>query len=127
MDVLLIEPDSVEASCYIAALEMAGNHVRHVTTAQAAIQVADERVPEVVVLELQLPRHNGVEFLYEFRSYSEWLYVPVLVYSYVPPSELASSVTLRNELGVYEVLHKPGSNLAQLVASVQAAPVVRHT
>ena len=28
--------------------------------------------PAIVMLELQLVEHSGIEFLYEFRSYPEW-------------------------------------------------------
>jgi DNA-binding response OmpR family regulator len=119
MIVLLVEPDRLLARTYRGALERAGHRVLHAVSAQQAVQVADETTPEVVVLEVQLPRHNGVEFLYEFRSYSEWLHIPIVIQTYVPPSELQSAATLTRELGVRWILHKPVTSLRQLCEAVQ--------
>jgi two-component system KDP operon response regulator KdpE len=123
--VLLIEPDKLQARLYQAALEQAGHTVEHAQTAQSAVHAADVRKPDVVVLELQLANHNGVEFLYEFRSYAEWAAVPVIVHSFVPPAELAHTSTLTAELGVVRVLHKPETTLAGLCAAVQALTPAR--
>jgi DNA-binding response OmpR family regulator len=118
MQVLLIEPDRLLASVYTSALEKQGHTVAHAVSAQQAVHHADQQLPDVVVLELQMPRHNGVEFLYEFRSYTEWLTVPVLIHSFVPPAELARAATLQTELGVTRVLHKPATSLQQLCDAV---------
>lgn len=121
MRVLLIEPDMVQAANYREALERAGHQVDHAQSAQGAVQLSDERLPDVVVLELQLPGHNGIEFLYEFRSYQEWLQVPVIVHSFVRPHTLTKSPILANELGVQAVLYKPKTSLMQLCAAVRSA------
>ncbi len=120
MHILLVEPDKVQAQVLSRVLKLDGHSVSHALSAQAAVHAADERMPDVVVLELQLPRHNGVEFLYEFRSYPEWLHVPVVVHSFVPERELLPAATLGRELGVVQILHKPSASLAQLCATVRA-------
>lgn len=122
MHVLLIEPDKLQARLYMRALEQAGHRVSHVVSAQTAVHAADSQLPDVVVLELQMPQHNGVEFLYEFRSYPEWLHVPVVLHTFVPERELLQSATLRAELGVKRILYKPSTSLRQLCSAVQAAP-----
>lgn len=124
MDILLIEPDNLEASAYTSLLRASGFKVRRTVSAQTAIRAVDKRVPDVIILELQMPRHNGVEFLYELRSYSEWLSVPVIIHSYASPSEFNHGVALKTELGVVATLYKPKSSLAQLVETVQAVVLV---
>lgn len=118
--VLLIEPDAILAGTYTRALERQGHTVSRAVSAQTAVHIADERRPDVVVLELQLPRHNGVEFLYEFRSYSEWRDIPIVVHTSLPLTELAAAETLQAELGVARLLYKPATSLARLCATVQA-------
>jgi CheY-like chemotaxis protein len=118
MHVLLVEPDKVQARTYVAALERVGHSIAHATGAQSAVQAADAQTPDIVVLELQLPGHNGVEFLYEFRSYPEWLRVPVLLHTFTPPHELSFAATLQKELGVRRILYKPTTTLADLCAAV---------
>ncbi|HSX30745.1 MAG TPA: response regulator [Candidatus Saccharimonadales bacterium] len=119
MRVLLVEPDKIQARLTVEALVRGGHTVDHAVSAQSAVHTADEHMPDVVVLELQLARHNGVEFLYEFRSYPEWLHVPVIAYTFVPPRELQQAATLHEELGVVRILHKPATSLAHLCQVVQ--------
>ena len=119
MNIILLEPDRVQAAIYKAALETDGHRVRHVVSAQDAVHAADTDMPDLVITELQLPRHNGVEFLYEFRSYAEWLHIPVVVYTFVPGHELKQASILTRELGVAQVLYKPETTLGQLVAAVR--------
>jgi DNA-binding response OmpR family regulator len=117
--ILLIEPDALLARTYQAALETAGYTVMVRAGAQAAITAADEEHPDVVVMELQLIQHSGVEFLYEFRSYADWLNVPVIILSHVAPGDLAGAhEILRQQLGVQEYLYKPHTSLRTLVRSV---------
>lgn len=123
MHILLIEPDRLLAHTYQRALELDRHKVVASVSAQEAVHLSDQQKPEVVVLEMDLPRHNGVEFLYEFRSYPEWADVPVIIHSFVPPSELVAAATLENELGVVRILYKPATSLAQLRAAVKFAGV----
>lgn len=121
MRILLIEPDKILASTYKRALVLAGHQVTMCAGAQAAIIAADQTQPDVVVLELQLPGHSGIEFLHEFRSYSDWSKVPVVVQSIVPAGEFAASwPLLSGRLGVTEYLYKPLTSLQRLTQSVAA-------
>jgi CheY-like chemotaxis protein len=122
MHVLLLEPNTLLAKTYTAALQHAGHSVAHATGAQAAVNAADKRQPDVVVLELQLPAHSGLEFLHEFRSYPEWQAVPVVVHSMVSPAQTAAvEEGLRRDLGVHAVLYKPRTSLQQLLRAVREA------
>jgi DNA-binding response OmpR family regulator len=117
--ILLIEPDKILADTYARALEQAGHKVTHCFTAQTAVLVADQAKPELVILELQLVEHSGIEFLYEFRSYSDWQDVPVLIHTTVPISEFADNLELlKSELNVAGYLYKPQTDLKDLVAAV---------
>lgn len=124
MHILLIEPDILQARAYRTAISRDGHTVAHAATAQQAVGLADERVPDVVVLELQLPSHNGIEFLYEFRSYSEWMNIPVIIHTFVPTRELNGAATLKRQLGVQHILYKPATTLATLCSAVSAAQPV---
>jgi DNA-binding response OmpR family regulator len=127
-NVLLIEPDKLLGETCAQALANAGYHVRAAADAQTAIALADEHQPDVVVLELQLVAHSGLEFLYEFRSYAEWRDIPVILHSQVPQRQLTRDwPKLQRSLGVVEYLYKPTSNLRDLVAAVRAAAPAKLT
>lgn len=123
--ILLIEPDRLLAEVYYQALIAAGHNVSVCPNAQAAILAADQITPELVILELQLVEHSGIEFLYEFRSYPEWQAIPVIMHSHVPPVEFrGNSQLLEQELGVKAYLYKPQTSLQQLLRSVgQLLPI----
>lgn len=119
--VLLIEPDYILAETYKRALESSGLYtVNTVRGAQSGIMSADESCPELVLLELQLIEHSGVEFLYEFRSYPEWQSIPVIIHSVVPFAEFQDSWhLLQGELGVSSYLYKANTSLSKLLTVVE--------
>lgn len=118
MKVLLIEPDVVLGSVYAQALADDGHAVQMCRTAQSAVMDCDSNQPDCIVMEVQLPRHNGIEFLYEFRSYPEWQHIPVILLSNVPPKDLLSPV-LWNQLNVQAYLYKPRTSLKAITAALR--------
>jgi len=125
MKIILLEPDKVLADTYRQALMQAGHKVVMCASAQAAIFAADELKPDLVIMELQLTGHSGIEFLYEFRSYDDWATLPVLVLTNVPAGEFTGSWDLlRDQLGVSGYHYKPITTLRTLLRSVNTlAPV----
>ena len=120
INILLIEPDVLLADTYRIALGAAGYQVRLATNAQSAICSADEVAPDIIILEIHLVRHNGFEFLYELRSYTDWQRIPVIMLSYTPAAEFADCWrSLHTELGVHAYLYKPQTNLHRLLQTVR--------
>lgn len=118
--IILIEPDVLLAGVYAAALRGEGFEVRHATHAEDAIRIADALKPDLVITELQLAAHNGVEFLYEFRTYGDWLRIPIMVLSSVHPHAVGVTPQLMQTLGIKQYLYKPSTNLKVLCRSVTA-------
>lgn len=123
--ILLIEPDRILAETYRLALSAAGHEVSVCASAQAGVRAADASKPDLVIVEIQLVEHSGIEFLYEFRSYPDWQNIPVLIQSQVPPSEFSDSLELlKNELNVVNYLYKPQTNLRKLIQTINELPSV---
>lgn len=117
--ILLIEPDRLLARIYFECLTKVGHTVQICATAQSAIYCADDITPDVVILELQLVAHSGIEFLYEFRSYPDWQDIPVIANTNVPAGEFSGSwQLLRDQLGVKHYLYKPVASLKNLLSAV---------
>ena len=119
MRVLVIEPDRVLGQLYAKALMARGHKVDVANTAQTAVSAADEHVPDVVVLEVMMPRHSGIEFLYEFKSYPEWQDVPVIIQTVITPKKLTRASVLSDELDVIAVLNKAETSLDELCDVVE--------
>ena len=119
-NILIIEPDRLLAEIYYKSLINDGNNVTVAAGAQTAIMSADRQLPDIIILELQLVEHSGIEFLYELRSYPEWQDIPVILHTNVPPAEFNQTISiLRNEMGVAHYLYKPQTSLKQLLAVVR--------
>jgi len=116
--VLLLEPDKSLAQSYKGALQRAGHTVHWQNDAQVALGVIDEQTPDVIVLEFHLPNHNGVEFLYEIRSYPDCDHIPVLLHTMIPVEHPGLGHEFWPQLGIQEYLYKPQTTLAQLVDRV---------
>lgn len=125
--ILLIEPDDIIAATYSDALTQRGYRVASAKSAQQAIAEADKQLPDVVVLELQMARHNGVEFMYEFKSYTEWQHIPIVILTVLPPAELAKYHDLTSQLQVARVLRKSETTAAQLAKELDAVCLVEHS
>lgn len=119
--VLLLEPDRVIAGCIVEELARRNITVSVATNADLAVAMADKQYPDVVISELSIPGHSGSEFLYEFRTYSDWRTIPILVFSSLKPSrEIVSSKDWKL-LGITEMLYKPDTSLQKLGQAVETA------
>lgn len=125
MNILLLEPDKILGGSIKSAIESAGHFVSWKHTAQTALDSLDDTVPDLIILELQLGIHNGIEFLYEVSSYPEWRHIAVIVHTINANAQdeiYGASLSLLN---VRSVLYKPRTSTVQLVKLVkQLEPVI---
>jgi DNA-binding response OmpR family regulator len=118
--ILLIEPDNKIAKLISSSLTQSGYDVKIASNSQTAILIADKINPDLVVLELAIKDQNGIAFIHELRSYSEWAKTPVLVHTnMLVESEILDSL-LRN-LAVSAYLYKPETSLATLKVNIARA------
>jgi len=68
MRVLVVEDDKALGAFLKQGLEMEGHDVQWVEDGEAALTQIAERSPELLVLDLSLPRRDGVEVLQELRA-----------------------------------------------------------
>jgi len=113
-NILLIEPDYLLASVYKDHLEKFNYSVKICCAVQDAVDEIDVLKPDIIILEIQLSSHNGYEFLYELRSYSDWQNIPVLIHSMIPEEDLNFNPVLLSELGITGYLYKPNTSLGKL-------------
>lgn len=118
--ILIIEPNVAARAALTEAFVDHSTTV--VSTAQDAVAVANETEFSVILLELSLKGHSGMEFLYEFRSYADWATVPVIVYTSIQlESDILESDTWK-ALNV-RYAYKPDTSLAQLISIVEGLVV----
>jgi DNA-binding response OmpR family regulator len=119
MDIVLIEPNMLLAKSYTSQLGASNLKVTIAPDAPTGLQLIDEINPGLVVLEMQLAGHSGVEFLHEFRSYEDWLGIPVIIYSSVPEYAFGLDKTMWHKLGVSRYLNKSKTSVSQLAGIIK--------
>jgi DNA-binding response OmpR family regulator len=121
MHFFLIDADAITGAQYTAALQRRGT-VDCFQTASAAIRALNTVIPDVVVMELALPEHNGLEFLYELRSYSDTRRTSVIVLSMIRESAIPYGYVTPADLGIVRHLYKPSTTPAMLLEIVDETP-----
>jgi two-component system response regulator MprA len=111
--VLVVEDDEAIADAVRRALRQAGHEVRTAADGVAALEAADEFVPDLVVLDLGLPRLDGVEVAQRLRAESD---VPILILT--ARAETEDRVTGLDS-GADDYLVKP-FDLSELLARTRA-------
>lgn len=112
--ILLLEPNRLLAGQYRRFLEDHGDEVAWAQSAQDAINAADQSSPEVIVMELLLAGHSGMEFIHEFRSYAEWRQVPIIILTRLNRADVSADDKVLKDLGVISYLYKPEASLQRL-------------
>lgn len=119
--VLILESDRILAGNLARYLRNSGHRVVWSGGPQAAIEDADKHHPEVIVMDLLLGGHGGVEFLYELRSYPEWHDLPVIILSSVSAGDLMLASSNLDALNITEFYYKPETSLLDIAQAVDRA------
>lgn len=117
--VLLIESDKILAGNIESGFKKLQLKVDWQVDPQSAMDNADKKAPDIIVLDLLLAGRSGVEFLYEFRSYPEWEDTPIILYSSISAEELSESAPGFGHLNIQDFLYKPNTPLYELMRVVR--------
>jgi len=79
--ILYVEDDPVTLTAYQNRLQQAGYHVIPARDGLEAIKQLSTMIPDLVVLDLMLPRFSGEEVLQYIRTHDALAAVPVIVLS----------------------------------------------
>jgi DNA-binding response OmpR family regulator len=119
--VLIIEPSKELSRVVSQALKKAGVESKQVHSSEQAILAVEDKDLQAIIIEPLIPKHNGLEFIYEFRSYGDWFDIPIIIYSQLSSEEFVLNPALKKDLGIFSHLYKPTTTLEKLVSDVQGA------
>lgn len=111
--ILLVEDDAPSRDLYRSALQRSGHNVVAVEDGLAALQYIESTPPQVIVLDMMLPRLGGRDVLRELRANPETRQIPVVIITGTDVSNLSERAGI-------PVLQKPFA-LNELVDAVDAA------
>jgi two-component system chemotaxis response regulator CheY len=79
--ILLLEDDAAFRELVAAAMRRGGYEVHTANDGQAGWDMLDAAQPDLILLDLAMPRLDGLSFLRRLRALEQWSAVPVLVVS----------------------------------------------
>lgn len=116
-NILLIDDDSVLLKLYSTRLEADGHKVVTATNGEIGLQHLTTYEPDVIVLDLLMPKMNGFEFLESISKNPKLKAIPKIVFSSVSKAE---QVARLENLGITYALNKIDVTPTQLVSTIQS-------
>ena len=113
--VLFIEDDQAVAEMYRVKLELDGYAVEIAPDAATALQVAADNPPDIVFLDIRLPKVEGMAVLARLRDDDRTRSLPVVIFSNLSEAELVQKGL---KLGALEHLVRSPAAPAQVAGSV---------
>lgn len=115
--VLLVEDDVWLKEMYQTAL----GSVDLITaeSAEAALELLNEQSFNLILLDMFLPEHNGVEFIHELASYEDTADVPIIILSAVAPQDFQINKEQMRHYNIVEYLYKPEVKPHEVAERVQ--------
>lgn len=116
VQVLLVEDDTALAQMYRVKLERDGYTVRVAGDGEEALRLIEHQLPDLIFLDVRLPRMDGFAFLERIRGMERTRNIPVVIVSNYSEDELVSRGL---QLGALEYLVKSQTTPGQLSQGVR--------
>jgi CheY-like chemotaxis protein len=100
---LLVDDDEVVRRSVRQALEPIGWQVTEAENGQVAVESLAATLPDVIILDLMMPKMDGFEFLDELRSQPTWQDIPVVI---ITAKDLTQEDRDRLNGGVERIIQK---------------------
>ncbi len=116
MLVLFVDDDRAIAQVYQLKLELEGYRVDLAFDGEMAVEMANRELPDIVFLDIRLPKLDGLGVLLALRGNPKTEEIPVVVLSNYGRREIDERVA---KLGVVDFLMKTETTPAKLVAGLK--------
>ncbi|MCC6193604.1 MAG: response regulator [Burkholderiales bacterium] len=114
--ILIVEDNPRNMKLVRDVLQVKGHTTLEATTAEDGIVLANEKSPELILMDIQLPKMNGIDALKVLRGNPATARIPVIA---VTASVMQQDRTLITEAGFDGYIGKP-INLAEFLQAVNA-------
>jgi CheY-like chemotaxis protein len=112
---LLVDDDCDGSEAVATFLRRSGHQVDCVPNGHRAMAALTTNKPDAVILDVRMPKMDGIMLLEVMRSYLRWFEMPVVLLSAHITDEQADRA---REMGVRHILHKTKTSLEELGAAV---------
>jgi len=114
-DILIVEDDDSIATMYLMLLGAKGYGTRHARDGVEGIAMVRKDLPALILLDMMMPRMDGLQFLEALRGWPKTAHIPVVVLSNVADHSLVERALA---LGAVEYLIKAQTRPQVLVGAL---------
>ena len=120
-EVLIVEDDEFNIHLLSEVCRNSGYVVRAVMDGEAALEAVDDHLPDLILLDVMIPRLDGFGVLERLRTREDAADLPVIMVTAVQSAEARARCV---ELGADDYVTKP-FRIAELRTRMQSALAVR--
>jgi CheY-like chemotaxis protein len=111
-NIMLIDDDSVLLKLYSTRLQADQHRVEIATNGEDGINLLKQFTPDVIVLDLLMPKLNGFSFIDNIRKDPKLALIPIIIFSSVASQE---QIDRLKQMGITTILNKIDVTPTQLV------------
>jgi DNA-binding response OmpR family regulator len=115
--ILVVEDETFLVKIYTVKLKKEGFDVTIATDGEQAVKMAGEVKPDIILLDLILPKMNGFEALEKMRTNPDLKKTPVIVLSNLGQDE---DIKRAESLGATDYLVKANFSIQDVIAKIRA-------
>ena len=123
--ILLVEDDIILVEMYQAKFELEGYDIQVATNGEECLKIVEHFVPDLILLDILMPKLNGFHVLKELKKRPKLRQVPVILLTNLGEVEVDLNKELAEALGVTDYLikshHTPDEVVARAVRAMEAA------
>lgn len=113
--IMLVEDDDVLAEMYQAKFEIENHEVVVASNGQEALRLLEDYLPELILLDILMPKLNGFHVLKEIKKKPKLRNIPVILLTNLGEAEVDMNQELARALGVDDYLIKSHHTPDQVV------------
>ncbi len=116
--ILVVEDDTYLANAYKLKLTKEGFEVKNAMDGAEAITILSSFMPDLILLDLIIPKKDGFSVLQELKTKEEWKNIPVIIASNLGQKE---DIDKGMQLGARDFFVKTDLSLNNLIDKIKTA------
>ena len=120
-NIMLVEDDAILVEMYQAKFELEGHEIVVATNGQDCLDMLESYQPDIILLDILMPKLNGFHVLKEIKKHPELRGIPVILLTNLGEAEVDMNQELARALGVNDYLIKSHHTPDEVVAKVMRA------
>ena len=116
--ILIVEDNKLIASVYQSKLRNEGFDIEVAADGETGLQFLSKSSPDLILLDLVLPKLSGADFLTKVRQDPQWAQLPVIVFTQTHSPDLLQAAW---KAGATQVLSKATSTPKEIIETIKKA------